>query len=202
MSGSKVLRVSGRAIAVSGDDIDTDRIMPARFLKAVTFEGLEAHLFEDDRQQAAERGQQHPFDDPDRQGARVLVVGSNFGCGSSREHAPQALVRWGIQAVVGESFAEIFFGNSLMLGLPCVRVSADDLVSLRTIAQNPAAEFEVDLAAGRVTAGNLHAAFTMPAAAREALISGAWDATGMLLADYDQVRQTANRLPYLTHFGR
>ena len=202
MSGSKVLRASGRAIAVSGDDIDTDRIMPARFLKAVTFEGLEAHLFEDDRQQAAERGQQHPFDDPDRQGARVLVVGSNFGCGSSREHAPQALVRWGIQAVVGESFAEIFFGNSLMLGLPCVRVSADDLVSLRTIAQNPAAEFEVDLAAGRVTAGNLHAAFTMPAAAREALISGAWDATGMLLADYDQVRQTANRLPYLTHFGR
>ena len=201
MSGSKVLRVSGRAIAVSGDDIDTDRIMPARFLKAVTFEGLEAHLFEDDRQQAAERGQQHPFDDPDRRGARVLVVGSNFGCGSSREHAPQALVRWGIQAIVGESFAEIFFGNSLMLGLPCVRVSTEDLVPLRTIAQNPASEFDVDLATGRVTAGTIHVPFTMPGAAREALISGAWDATGMLLADYDQVRQTANRLPYLTHFA-
>jgi 3-isopropylmalate/(R)-2-methylmalate dehydratase small subunit len=201
MSGSKVLRVAGTAIAVTGDDIDTDRIMPARFLKAVTFEGLEAHLFEDDRHQTAERGQRHPFDDPDRRGACVLVVGSNFGCGSSREHAPQALVRWGIRAVVGESFAEIFFGNSLMLGLPCVSVPQQDLVPLRAIAQNPTAEFEIDLATGRVAAGSVQIPFTMPDAAREALISGAWDATGMLLADYEQVRGLASRLPYLANFN-
>ena len=198
---SKVVRVSGRAIAVPGSDIDTDRIMPARFLKAVTFDGLEAHLFEDDRREAASRGLTHPFDNPARQGARVLLVGSNFGCGSSREHAPQALVRWGIRAVVGESFAEIFFGNSLMLGLPCVRVSLRDLARLNAVAAGDAtAEFVVDLEALTATAESVAANAVMPAAAREALISGAWDATGLLLADYDQVQKAAARLPYIVGF--
>jgi 3-isopropylmalate/(R)-2-methylmalate dehydratase small subunit len=112
---------------------DTDRIMPARFLKAITFEGLENHLFADDRQQAAERGQMHAFDDDARRQARVLITGRNFGCGSSREHAPQALRRWGIRAVVGPSFAEIFFGNSVMIGLPCVTLPGD-LEWLRQVA--------------------------------------------------------------------
>ena len=201
MSASQVVRVSGRAIVVPGNDIDTDRIMPARFLKAVTFEGLEAHIFEDDRKQSAERGVTHPFDDSARKGARILIVGSNFGCGSSREHAPQALVRWGIHAVVGESFAEIFSGNSLMLGLPCVQVSAEDLERLRAAAADPRVEFDVDLASRKVTGGGVSADASMPDSTREALMSGAWDATGMLLADYDQVRATADRLPYLTGFN-
>ena len=201
MSSSAVSRVTGRAISLPGNDIDTDRIMPARFLKAVTFDGLEAHLFEDDRRAAAGRGLVHPFDDVARRGARVLLAGINFGCGSSREHAPQGLVRWGIRAVVAQSFAEIFAGNSLMIGLPCVQVQALDLEALRAAAQDPQTEFVVDLETRRVTATNVAADFTMPEPARQALISGAWDGTGMLLADYDEVTATASRLPYVTGFN-
>ena len=201
MSSSKVTRVAGRAIVVPGNDIDTDRIMPARFLKAVTFEGLETHLFEDDRREATGRGLVHPFDDAARRGATVLLAGINFGCGSSREHAPQGLMRWGIRAVVAESFAEIFAGNSLMIGLPCVQVQAPDLAALRAAAQDPMAEFGVDLEARRVTTGGLSVDFTMPEPARQALRSGAWDGTGMLLADYGDVTATASRLPYITGFN-
>lgn len=200
MSSSKVTRVAGRAISLPANDIDTDRIMPARFLKAVTFEGLEHHLFEDDRKEAAGRGQLHPFDDPARKGARVFLTGVNFGCGSSREHAPQALVRWGIRAVIGESFAEIFAGNSLMLGLPCVEVSAEDLAKLRAAAENPVTEFDVDLGSQKIGAGDAVVSLTMPQAARDALMSGAWDATGLLLENYDEVTATASRLPYVSGF--
>lgn len=201
MSGSAVTRVAGRAIAVDGHDIDTDRIMPARFLKAITFEGLETHLFEDDRIEATGRGLTHPFDDKNRAGARVLLVGRNFGCGSSREHAPQAIARWGIRAVVGESFAEIFAGNSLMLGLPCVTVDADTRARLGAMtAADPNLEFSVDVDARVVTAGNLSAPVNLAESTRNALLSGAWDATGLLLADYDEVRRTAKALPYVTGF--
>jgi len=201
MNAVRIVRVAGRAICLPGHDIDTDRIMPARFLKAVTFEGLEAHLFEDDRREAAGRGLTHPFDDPARRRAGVMLVGGNFGCGSSREHAPQALFRWGIRALVGESFAEIFFGNAMMLGLPCVRASADDLSRLAAVAAADAdAHFVVDLAARRVTAGDVVIDVTLPDTAREALMSGAWDATGLLLADYDDVRRTAARIPYIAGF--
>ncbi len=200
MSTSAVLRVIGRAISVAGSDIDTDRIMPARFLKSVTFEGLEAHVFEDDRKEAANRGQVHPFDDASRRGARVFLTGVNFGCGSSREHAPQALLRWGIRAVVGVSFAEIFAGNSLMIGLACVQVSPEDLARLRAAAADATAEFSVDLSTRRITTGELSVPLTMPEAARDALTSGAWDATGILLADYDDVAATAARLPYIAGF--
>lgn len=197
----QIVRITGRSIVLPGNDIDTDRIMPARFLKAVTFEGLEAQLFKDDRQQASERGVVHPFDDPVRKGARILIVGSNFGCGSSREHAPQALVRWGIRAVVGESFAEIFAGNSLMLGLPCVQVSADDLVRLTASADDPAAEFNVDLAKRQIAVDDVTADTLIQDSTREALMSGAWDATGMLLAEYHQVRAKAAKLPYIAGFN-
>jgi len=201
MISSRVLRASGPAIVLPGNDIDTDRIMPARFLKAVTFEGLESHLFEDDRREAAGRGLVHPFADMRRRGARVLLAGVNFGCGSSREHAPQGLVRWGIRVVVAESFAEIFAGNSLMIGLPCVQVRSSDLAALRAVAEDPQAEFVVDLETRRVTAADVSVEFTMPEPARHALISGAWDGTGMLLANYDAVTATAARLPYITGFN-
>ena len=198
---SAVIRVSGPAMVLPGDEIDTDRIIPARFLKAVTFEGLERHAFEDDRRQATDRGLTHPFDDETRRHARVLLVGHNFGCGSSREHAPQALFRWGIRAIVGESFAEIFMGNALMLGLPCVSASRSDLERLRALATaDPALEFVVDLETRRVMAGAESIGVRLPDPTRDALISGAWDATGLLLADYDEVRRTAASLPYIAGF--
>ena len=201
MSESRVVQVSGPALVLPGDDIDTDRIMPARFLKAVTFEGLESHLFEDDRLEAANRGLTHVFDEATRRGARVLVVGRNFGCGSSREHAPQAIRRWGIAAIVGESFAEIFFGNSLMMGLPCVTLASADAARLRTtVESDSSAPVAVDLEAGTVGAGGVVWRASMPESARQALISGAWDATGILLADYDAVRRVAASLPYVSGF--
>ncbi len=190
--------MQGRAVAVHGDDIDTDRIIPARFLKAITFEGLEDHVFEDDRREATGRGQVHPFDEPSRRGAAVLLVGGNFGCGSSREHAPQAIARWGIQAIVGESFAEIFFGNSVMIGLPCVTVDRKSLDRLMAIADaQPQLTWVVDLASSRLTAGDQSLPVTMPEAARSALQSGNWDATALLLDRYEEVERTAARLPYV-----
>jgi 3-isopropylmalate/(R)-2-methylmalate dehydratase small subunit len=202
MSATKVALVTGRAVAVHGDDIDTDRIIPARFLKAISFAGLERHVFEDERREAERRGAQHPFDVPAHQGAHVLLVNSNFGCGSSREHAPQAIKRWGVEAVIGESFAEIFFGNSLMIGLPCLTVSRDDMQALMALADaQPDLEFRVDVAAQTVTAGSLTVTASLPAPVREALVTGAWDATGQLLENYTEVTLTAGKLPYLTGFG-
>ena len=196
---SQISRVVGRAVAISGDDIDTDRIIPARYLKAITFDGLGDHLFEDDRREATSRGLVHPLDVPQHAGAAVLLVQGNFGCGSSREHAPQAVSRWGIRAVVGESFAEIFFGNSLMLGLPCVSVSRPDLDRLFAVAaKDPNIEFDVNIAENRVTAGGVHASMTMPEAVRASLLSGAWDATTQLLDRYDEVEAAAAKLPYLS----
>ena len=201
MSSSSIEKVTGRAIPVRGHDIDTDRIIPARFLKAVTFEGLGDHAFEDDRLQLKQRGAVHPFDTPSYAGARMLFGNANFGCGSSREHAPQALRRWGIRAIVAESFAEIFFGNSGMIGLPCVTASHEDLEKLMALVESaPATEFALDLRAGRLTGGALTVAVAMPSSARDAFLSGDWDATGLLLADYAVVDGAAARLPYVQGF--
>ena len=200
MSASAITRVAGPAIVIPGNDMDTDRIMPARFLKAITFAGLEAHVFEDDRREATARGATHPFDDPARRQARILIAAGNFGCGSSREHAPQALYRWGIRAIVAESFAEIFFGNSTMIGLPCVTAAPADLEALRAVAADSAAEITVDIDGRRVEAGSIHAQAQLPDATREALLSGAWDATGLLLDDYGQVEAKAAAIPYIAGF--
>jgi 3-isopropylmalate/(R)-2-methylmalate dehydratase small subunit len=197
-AGRAIRRVEGRGIPLRGDDIDTDRIIPGRFLRSVRFEGLEAHVFEDDR--ASWRGGgPHPFDDPVHRGASILIVNRNFGCGSSREHAPQALARWGIRAAVGASFSEIFFGNAVAIGLPCVSVSEEDARRLQDlVAASPAELIVVDLEGPSVTAGGRVVPARMPAAARDAFLSGRWDATGLLLDDVEQVEAVAARLPYVS----
>ena len=196
----RVVRVDGRALPLRGHDIDTDRIIPARYLRAVSFEGLEAHVFEDDRRAWAGPGT-HPFDAPQYRYARILLVNRNFGCGSSREHAPQAIQRWGIHAILGESFSEIFFGNSLALGMPCVSLSAADAAWLQdTIEAEPESAVALDLAASTVTVGGRVLAASLPASARDALITGAWDATGLLLEDFAAVEAVAHRLPYVGGF--
>jgi len=193
--------ITGRAVALRGDDIDTDRIMPARFLRSVSFDGLEAHVFEDDRRAGAAAGASHPFDDPVRAGATVLLVNRNFGCGSSREHAPQALARWGVRAIVGESFAEIFFSNAVALGVPCVSVSPEAVRELMALVEgDPAAAISVDLEGLIVRGGDIEAAGAMPAAARSAFLAGTWDATALLTADFEAVRAAAARLPYIAGF--
>jgi 3-isopropylmalate/(R)-2-methylmalate dehydratase small subunit len=195
MSASRIEHVTGRGIPLRGHDIDTDRIIPARYLKAISFEGLENHVFADDRQSSPA----HAFNQPQFQGASVLLVNRNFGCGSSREHAPQALQRWGIRAVVGEVFSEIFFGNSVQLGLPCLTVSHEDVERLMAAVEaDPTTSIDVDVVGLRVTSGGIPASATMARAAHEALTTGLWDGTGLLLADFDQVRELANGLPYVT----
>jgi 3-isopropylmalate/(R)-2-methylmalate dehydratase small subunit len=193
--------ISGRAVPLRGHDIDTDRIIPARFLKCVTFEGLETHVFEDDRQQLAERSLVHSFSNPRYAGARILLVNGNFGCGSSREHAPQALQRWGIRAVVGESFSEIFFGNSVALGMPCLTVSAADAEALlAAVETDPQAELSVSVSAETIEVNGKKYPANMPDGARQAFTAGTWDATGQLLDDFDQVRNVAKNLPYVSGF--
>jgi 3-isopropylmalate/(R)-2-methylmalate dehydratase small subunit len=194
----RVREIRGTALPVRGDDIDTDRIIPARFLKSITFEGLDQHLFEDDRQQLEAEGQHHPTADPKYAGASVLLVNANFGCGSSREHAPQAIRRRGIRVVVGQSFSEIFFGNSVALGLPCLAADQATLETLMSLVENdPSLNVEVDLEPMTVSAGGRRFPVTLPPGARESFLEGSWDATGLLLDRFEEVEATAARLPYM-----
>lgn len=197
MTPSAISRVAGTAIVLRGNDIDTDRIIPARFLKTVTFEGLAANLFADDRAQLKAAGSVHPFDVAGSQAASILIVNKNFGCGSSREHAPQALLRRGVRAVIGESFSEIFASNSLMIGLVCVEVNATDIQALMSVVnQNPAAEVTVDLAADVATAVGRSWPIHLPAHTKHALTSGQWDGAGLLLEHYEEVEAVDASLPY------
>ena len=191
--------VTGRACVLRGDDIDTDRIIPARYLRCVTFDDVGEHAFEDDRAQA--KGD-HPLDDERFRGANILVVGQNFGCGSSREHAPQALNRWGFDAFIGGSFAEIFFGNCTALGLPCVTLALDDLAALMdAITLDPEAPVEVDLDARAVRHRGATFPANLPDGSRKQLIEGSWNATSVLLGAGDAVEATAERLPYTRGFS-
>jgi len=195
---AKVTRVGGRGCVLRGDDIDTDRIIPARYLRCVTFDGLGEHAFEDDRKQA--KGN-HPFDDDRFAGARILIVGRNFGCGSSREHAPQSLMRRGFCAFVGESFAEIFFGNCVALGLPAVTLPGAELDRLMDAVElDPAQELVLDLAAETLTSRVGVQRIAMPEGARRQLLEGNWDATAVLLEARDAIQATAARLPYVGGF--
>jgi 3-isopropylmalate/(R)-2-methylmalate dehydratase small subunit len=195
----KITNVQGTGIPLFLDDIDTDRIIPARYLRCVTFDGLGEHAFEDDRKQDP----QHPFNQSRFQGASVLIAGRNFGCGSSREHAPQSLMRWGIKAVVAESFAEIFFGNCTSLGIPALTASRSDLAEMAaSLEQDPSQPVTVDLQALQVTIGSKSFPVQMPANVRESLVSGQWDFLGQLLDNQPAIRNTSSALPYLNHFAK
>jgi 3-isopropylmalate/(R)-2-methylmalate dehydratase small subunit len=199
MAIEKIRQIAGRALPLRGDNIDTDRIIPARFLRAITFEGMEKHLFEDDRQQLEAGGNRHPVWDPVYAGASVLLVNANFGCGSSREHAPQAIRRSGIRAVVGESFSEIFFGNSVALGMPCTTADAATVSALMQIVEHdPATQVAVDLDRMLVAAGTATYRIELPPGARESFLEGTWDATGLLLDKFEDVEAVAARLPYVS----
>jgi 3-isopropylmalate/(R)-2-methylmalate dehydratase small subunit len=194
---SSISNVEGRGLPLRGNDIDTDRIMPARFLVSVSFEGLERHLFEDDRRAHPA----HPFDDGRFHGASILIVNANFGCGSSREHAPQGLARSGIRAIVGESFSEIFQGNSAILGMPCFAAAHADVDRLQSLVERtPDVTIDADVRSGLVRAGSLTIHATLPAALRDGFLSGQWNPTAMLLDRFEDVRAVANRLPYIRGF--
>lgn len=194
---SKVEQVSGSGIPLFLDDIDTDRIIPARYLRCVTFEGIGQYAFEDDRKQDPS----HPFNDARFKSGSILVSGRNFGCGSSREHAPQSLLRWGVKAVVAESFAEIFFGNCTSLGIPCLTLPRAELAKLcDLIRSNPSQTLTVDLVNKVVRVGAESIPAEIPESARTALVSGNWDFLAQLLERTDAIRQTATQLPYLKSF--
>jgi 3-isopropylmalate/(R)-2-methylmalate dehydratase small subunit len=192
---SEVKQISGKAVPLIGNDIDTDRIIPARYLKAITFDDLGEGVFVDDRK--ALNGE-HPFDQTQYQGANILIVNRNFGCGSSREHAPQALAKWGIKALIGESFAEIFFGNCVAMGIPCVTASTETVKQLQEIVTaNPQTSLTIDVEKLQARTNNFTAPVVMSEGTKTAFISGTWDACGQLVANVQQVKATAAKLPYI-----
>ncbi len=199
MALAKITSVSGRAVPVLGNDIDTDRIIPARFMKCVTFDGLGEFLFYDVRKDPT-TGQttDHPLNDPRFTGGTILLSGANFGCGSSREHAPQAIQKYGFKAVIAESYAEIFFGNSTTLGMPCVTAAREDIEKITAAVQkNPQTEVVIDLVKLEVRFAGQTVKITQRESARDALVNGRWDAIGELLDGVPAVKATAAKLPYL-----
>jgi len=197
----KITRVQGTAVPLRGNDIDTDRIIPARYLKEATFARMGEYPFFDERFDAAGRKKDHPFNDPEYKGAAILFVNKNFGCGSSREHAPQALHRFGIKAIVGESFAAIFAGNCTIMGVPTVTVGSAELEQLiKSVEENPRTWYAVDLENKSISYGDKKIAIELPETYRTALTTGSWDSTALLHANLEQVRKTAVKLPYLSGF--
>lgn len=187
--------ITGTGIALVGNDIDTDRIIPARFLRCVTFDGLGEQVFADDRSSSEGK---HPFDEPQYQGANILVVNGNFGCGSSREHAPQALARWGIEAIVGESFAEIFAGNCCAMGIPCATASSGNIKSIQNLLhENPKMPVKLDLENMKIQCGHYSSIITMTSGEKNMLVSGKWDTCGQLIQNIPQIKESATKLPYL-----
>jgi 3-isopropylmalate/(R)-2-methylmalate dehydratase small subunit len=198
MALAKITSITGRGVCVPGADIDTDRIIPARFMKCITFDGLGQYAFYDERKKADGSDKPHPLNDPRFAGASILLSGSNFGCGSSREHAPQSLYRFGFRAVLAESFAEIFFGNSITLGMPCLTLSRADLAALAAlIEKNPSAEIVVDVQNRKVTCAGKTYAAGLPDSAHTALVNGRWDAIADLLEGLPDVARVAKSLAYV-----
>jgi 3-isopropylmalate/(R)-2-methylmalate dehydratase small subunit len=198
----RITNVEGTAVTIRGNDIDTDRIIPARYLKEVSFARMGEYPFFDERFDASGNLKPHPLNDPKYKGASLLFVNKNFGCGSSREHAPQALYRWGIHAIIGESFAAIFAGNCTMMGVPSVTVSPGEIENLMQAVENdPRTAFSLDIQAKTISFGEHKIAVELPETYRRALISGSWDSTAMLRANLSEVKKTATKLPYMNNFA-
>ena len=199
MALEKITHLAGRAVSVPGNDIDTDRIIPARFMKCVTFDGLGAYLFYDMRKNADGSDKPHPLNEARFKGATILLSGMNFGCGSSREHAPQALQKYGIRAVIAEGFAEIFYGNSTTLGMPCVTASRADIEQIAAaVAADPGVEVVIDLVNQKVSFAGRSVSGTLRESARDALINGRWDPIGELIEGAGQAAAVAGQLRYMS----
>lgn len=198
MALEKITQVTGRGVYVPGNDIDTDRIIPARFMKCVTFDGLGEFLFYDMRKHADGTDKPHPLNEPRFKGATILLSGANFGCGSSREHAPQALQKYGIRAVVAENFAEIFFGNCTTLGIPCATATREAIARIAAaIDADPHTELVVDVGQGEIRFAGQVVPAPVRATDRDALVGGRWDAIGELLDGAAAAKVTASTLPYM-----
>jgi len=199
MALEKITRVAGRAVNVPGNDIDTDRIIPARFMKCVTFDGLGEYLFYDMRKNADGSDKPHPLNEPRHKGASILLSGVNFGCGSSREHAPQALQKYGIRAVIAEGFAEIFLGNSTTLGMPCVTASRGDIAKIaEAVEADPSTEVVIDLVGQRAAFAGQSVPVSVRESARDALVNGRWDPIGELIEGAADAGRVAGALPYMS----
>jgi 3-isopropylmalate/(R)-2-methylmalate dehydratase small subunit len=202
MSIVTITKISGTAVPLRGNDVDTDRIIPARYLKEVTFARMGDYPFFDERFDSRGKPKIHPFNDPKYKGASILLVNKNFGCGSSREHAPQALYRFGVSAIVGESFAAIFAGNCTMIGVPAVTAAQSDVeLMMNTVEGDPQTRFLVDIENKTVTFGEQQIPIELPESYRTALTTGSWDSTALLRANLDQVKRIAAKLPYMTNFN-
>jgi 3-isopropylmalate/(R)-2-methylmalate dehydratase small subunit len=198
MALEKILKISGKGVPVMGDEIDTDRIIPARFMKCVTFDGLGEFAFFDAIKEAEAASRVHPFKDKKFTGASVLISGANFGCGSSREHAPQSLYRAGVRAIIAESFAEIFFGNSTTLGIPCVTLPREKLNKLASIInEDPEEEIDIEMNTRIIRVGEWEAGFAIPETAYQALVEGKWDPIAELLEAKGSIGKVAESLPYI-----
>jgi len=198
---SIIKTVSGPAVCIDGNDIDTDQIIPARFLKEITFDRMGKYLFADARVAADGTMKSHPLNAPENSKAVIMVVGRNFGCGSSREHAPQAIKRFGIHAIIGESFAEIFAGNCTSLGVPVVTTSEDNLNVIRNLlTETPGTQITIDLVQSVVVIGAVSLPIAISASRQHAFINGTWDATALLSAQVEKIKEVANRLPYISNF--
>lgn len=198
MALAQISQLAGTGVYLPNDDVDTDRIIPARFMKCVTFDGLGEFAFYDERFDAEGKQKPHPINDPKHAGASILLAGRNFGCGSSREHAPQALYRHGFRAVIAESFAEIFFGNCITLGMPCLVMDGRDIRALAALIEEaPQTEINIDIPAGQVSIADISFPAVLPEHAKDALINGRWDAIADLLEGLDDVKRTASSLPYI-----
>ena len=193
-----IKKITGKAVPIHGADVDTDRIIPARFLKCITFDDLAEGLFYDERFDESDNSKSHPIDAPEHQGAKILLVGPNFGCGSSREHAPQSIKRFGFEAIIGVTYAEIFFGNSTGIGMPCVSTTLEqNKVLFDALEADPTLEFSIDLEAKQITYGDKVMPLTMPEGSRDALVHAKWDTIQELIDEEAEITKVAERLPYV-----